>query len=282
MAIQLAENTYGSSRIRLLRVSKQQGRHDVREITLSISFEGDFESAHVRGDNRNILPADTMKNTVYALARQHSIEPPENFGLHLIEHFLTYNPQVTRVLIAARESVWTRLSHGGKPHPSAFARSGDQERTSFLNGTREGTRVRAGIENLPVLKTSNAAFEDFKKDPYTTLQEEADSVLSIVINADWLYTSEDAEFGPLWHAVTKALLETFAEHESHSLQHTLYAMGEGILGNFDNVREIHLCLPSKQFYRADLAPLGMDNPGTVFLPVNECHAVFEATLRKDS
>lgn len=280
MPIRLAENSYGSSRIHLLRVSKQQGRHDVREIAISIRFEGDFETAHTKGDNRKILPADTMKNTVYALARQHSIEPLENFGLHLIEHFLTYNAQVTRVLIEASENIWAHLPHGGKPHPSAFARAGEQERTCFLSGTREGTEVRAGIENLLVLKTSNSAFEDFKKDPYTTLQEESDRILSIIINADWLYTEEDAEFGPLWHAVRKALLEAFAEHHSQSLQHTLYAMGEAILGNFENISEIHLSLPSKHFYLADLAPLGMDNPGTVFLPADEPHAAIEATLKK--
>jgi len=281
MAIRLAENSYGSSRIHLLRVSKQQGRDDVREIALSIRFEGDFEAAHVQGDNRKILPADTMKNTVYALARQHSIEPLENFGLHLIEHFLTYNAQVTRVVIEASESIWTHLPHGGKPHPSAFARLGQQERTSFLSGTRDGTQVRAGIENLLVLKTSNSAFEDFKKDPYTTLQEEADRILSVIISADWLYTEEDAEFGPLWHAVRKTLLEAFAEHHSHSLQHTLYAMGEAILANFENISEIHLSLPSKHFHLADLAPLGMDNPGTVFLPADEPHAVITATLKKN-
>jgi urate oxidase len=280
MATQLAENSYGSSRIHLLRVSKQHGRHDVREIALSIRFEGDFEAAHVEGDNRKILPADTMKNTVYALARQHSIEPSENFGLHLIDHFLTYNPQVTRVLIEASENIWSRLPQGGKPHPSAFACSGAQERTSFLSGTRHGTQVRAGIKNLLVLKTSNSAFEDFKKDPYTTLQEEGDRILSIIINADWLYSEEDAEFGPLWHAVKKTLLEAFVDHRSHSLQHTLYAMGEAILGNFENISEIHLSLPSKHFHLADLAPLGMDNPGTVFLPTDEPHAAIEATLRK--
>jgi len=280
MAIRLAENSYGSSRIQLLRVSKQQGRHDVREITLSVRFEGDFEAAHVTGDNRKILPADTMKNTVYALARQHSIEPLENFGLHIIEHFLTYNAQVTRVTIAASENIWTRLPHGGKPHPSAFSRAGEQERTCFLSGTRAGTQVRAGIQNLLVLKTSNSAFEDFKRDPYTTLQNEGDRILSIVISANWLYTEEDAEFGPLWHAVRKTLLEAFVEHDSHSLQHTLYAMGETVLGNFDNVSEIHLSLPSKQFNLANLAALGMDNPGTVFLAADENHTVTEATLKR--
>jgi urate oxidase len=264
----------------LLRVSKQQGRHDIREIAWSIRFEGDFEAAHVKGDNRKILPPDTMKNTVYALARQHSIEPPENFGLHVIEHFLTYNPQVTSVLIEGSESIWTRVPHGGKPHPSAFARAGNEKRTSLLKGTREGTQVRSGLENLVVLKTTNLAFEDFKKDPYTTLQEEGDRILSTIIHADWLYTGEEAEFGPLWHAVRQMLLETFVEHKSLSLQHALYAMGQAILNNFENVSEIHLSLPSTQFHLADLVPLGMDNPGTVYLPTEEPHVVIEATLKK--
>ena len=280
MAIRLAENSYGSSRIHLLRVAKQQGRHDIRDIALSVRFEGDFEAAHVSGDNRKILPADTMKNTVYALARQHSNEPLENFGLHLIEHFLTYNPQVTRVVVEASENIWVRLPHGGKPHASAFSRAGSEERTPRLNGTRESTQVRAGIENLIALKTSDSAFEDFKKDPYTTLQEESDRILSTVVSADWLYTGEEPEFGPLWHGVRQMLLETFAEHASQSLQHTLYAMGEAILNNLQNVSEIHQPPPSRQFHLADLTPLGMDNPGTVFLPADEPQAAIEATLKK--
>src|SRR5258708_33045678 len=104
MATHLAENTYGSSRIHLLRVSKQQGRHEIRETGLSIRFEGDFETAHATGDNRKILPADTMNNTVYALARQHSIKPLETFAQHLREHFLTYNPQDHRLVIQADEA----------------------------------------------------------------------------------------------------------------------------------------------------------------------------------
>jgi len=152
----------------------------------------------------------------------------------------------------------------------------------LLNGTRNGTQARAGIRNLAVLKTAKASFQDFKKDPYTTLQDDRDSILSTVIEAEWLYSEEDPEFGPLWHAVRKILLETFAEHESHSLQHTLYAMGDAILANFENISEIHLSLPSKQFYLADLAPLGMDNPGAVFLPRGEPQATIEATLKKSA
>ena len=60
MAIRLAENNYGKSRVRLLRVARQEGRHDIKELTLQIRFEGDFESAHTKGDNleevKPILP----------------------------------------------------------------------------------------------------------------------------------------------------------------------------------------------------------------------------------
>jgi urate oxidase len=283
MPIRLDENTYGESRVRLLRVARQESRHDIRELAISIRFEGDFETAHTKGDNSKILPTDTMKNAVYALARQHSVEPVEEFGLHLMDQFVTYNAQVTRVHISIEETLWARLPHGGKAHASAFTRTGDERRTAVLVGTREGTTIRSGLRNLVVLKTSNAQFEKFMRDPFTTLKDERNQILSTAIEADWLYPNghEEIEFGPTWHGVRQLLLEAFAEHKSQSLQNTLYAMGEAVLNNFDNVREIHLSLPNKHFDLIDLDPLGMDNPSFVFLPTEEPYGRIEATLRKD-
>src|SRR5579863_5960015 len=259
MTVQLAENSYGKSRIRLLRVVRQDGRHDIRELTLAISFAGDFESAHTKGDNSKILPTDTMKNTVYVLARQYPVEAAEDFCQHLIEHFLTYNPQVSRVTIEAAENIWNRIVIGGKPHASAFQRAGDEKRTATLSGTREGTVIRAGIADLIVLKTTKSAFDKFLRDPYTTLKEDRNRVLSTSIHADWLYEGGEIEFSQHWHGIRQTILETFAEHDSESLQHTLYAMGEAALNNFERVREIHLSLPNKHFNLVDLSPFGMDN-----------------------
>jgi urate oxidase len=281
MTIRLAENNYGKSRIRLLRVVRQDGRHDIRELTLAISFEGDFESAHTKGDNSKILPTDTMKNTVYALARQYPVEAIEEFCQHLIEHFLTYNPQVSRVSIEAAENIWNRVVIGGKPHASAFQRAGDEKRTATLSGTREGTAVRAGIADLIVLKTTKSAFDKFLRDPYTTLKEDRNRVLSTSIHADWLYEAGEIEFSQHWHGIRQTILETFAEHDSESLQHTLYAMGEMVLNNFERVREIRLSLPNKHFNLVDLSPFGMDNPAEVFLPTDEPHGLIEATLRRE-
>jgi urate oxidase len=77
------------------------------------------------------------------------------------------------------------------------------------------------------------------------------------------------------------MLETFAEHDSQSLQHTLHAMGESVLSNFDSIREIHLSLPNKHYHQIDLSPLHLDNPAELFLPTDEPHGLIEATLRKE-
>jgi len=87
MAIRLGENNYGKQRVRILQVSRRLGRHDIKELTLGICLEGDFESAHSKGDNRKILPTDTMKNTVYTLARKNPIASNEIFCLQLIDNF---------------------------------------------------------------------------------------------------------------------------------------------------------------------------------------------------
>lgn len=282
MVVTLGENSYGESRVRLLRVLRQEGRHDIKELTVTIRFEGDFEAAHTKGENMKILPADTMKNTVYALARQYPVEAVEDFALHLIEHFLTYNEQVSRVWIEAVENPWSRIPHGTKPHAFAFMRaSGPEKRTARLIGTREGIAIRAGIQDLDVLKTTKSAFDGFLHDPYTTLKEDHDRILSTAIRAEWLYEGDEIEFSPVWHSVRQTLLETFAEHDSNSLQHALYAVGEAVLATFDRIREIHLLLPDKHFNLVDLSPFGMDNSAEVFLPAEEPQSLIEATLRKE-
>ena len=129
MAIRLRENNYGKQRVRLLQLAREKDRHAIKELNFGIRLEGDFEIAHTQGDNRKILPTDTMKNTVYALARKNPIETAEQFCLQLMEHFLAGNPQVSGVRIEAAETLWARLPFGGKSHPYTFTRSAVEQRT---------------------------------------------------------------------------------------------------------------------------------------------------------
>src|SRR6266849_5625435 len=118
----LASDTYGKSRVRLMKLARRADRHDVKEITFQILFKGDFASCYEAGDNSGILPTDTIKNTVYALARQHDIVHVEDFAQHLIRHFLKNNPQVSEVRIELTEHLWSRIVTDGNPQPAAFTR----------------------------------------------------------------------------------------------------------------------------------------------------------------
>ena len=76
----LAETAYGKSSVRLVKVSRHGDRHDLKDLTVAIRFEGEYDQSYTDGDNRDVLPTDTMKNTVYALAAQHPVDEPEAFG----------------------------------------------------------------------------------------------------------------------------------------------------------------------------------------------------------
>jgi urate oxidase len=281
MAIRLGENNYGKQRVRILQVARHPDRHDIKELSLGIRLEGDFETAHTKGDNCKVLPTDTMKNTVYALAKLHPIESPEEFCLRLADHFLAHIPNVSRVRIEAAETLWTRLPLKGKSHPHTFTRSSEEKRTAAITCTRNQKTIQAGIKGMVILKTTDSAFENFLKDEYTTLKADRNRILATSIRATWLYREIAADFDSTWHGVRQALLEAFARHDSESLQHTVYAMGKAALTEFPGIREIHLSLPNRHYNLVDLSPFHMENPKEIFLPTDEPHGLIEATLRND-
>lgn len=281
MPIILDGNNYGKSRVRLVKVIRHRDRHDIKDISVNIQFEGDFQSIHKAGDNSKVLPTDTMKNTVYALAKDHCLDQIEEFGLKLVEHFLGSNPQASRVRIGLSENLWTRITIGGQPHRHSFTRSGNESRTAAVSATRQNVSVESGIQDLVVLKTSGSGFEGFLKDRFTTLKETSDRILATAIEATWLYKGEkDIAFGPCWHGIRQTILETFAEHDSRSVQHTLYAIGETVLKTHQQIAEIRLSMPNKHCLLVDLAPFGLANNNEIFLPVDEPYGLIEAKLQR--
>jgi len=280
MPIELAENRYGKSSVRLLKVLRHADRHEIFEVTVDVACAGDLAAAYTAGDNRQVLPTDTLKNTVYAFAREHSFQEMEGFGLLLGRHFLAGNPQLQQVEVALAARPWSRIEVAGRPHPHAFVESGASRRRACVEVGREGIAIRAGIVDLLVLKTAGSAFEGFPRDRFTTLPEARDRVLATRIDADWGYVGEDVDFGVIFAGIEKRLVETFAEHDSRSLQHTLYAMGEAVLEGFPGVEEIHLRLPNQHYLLANLSPFGLDNDNEIFVGTAEPYGLIEGTLRR--
>ena len=275
----LAHSNYGQARIRLVKVGRQMDHHDLKDLTVGIQFEGDFESSYKEGDNRKILPTDTMKNTVYALAKLYPIEQIEEFGRLVVEHFLTDNAQISRARVDISQHMWSRIPFGAKPHATSFTPS-EERRTALLIGTRDGITIQAGIDNLIVLKTTGSAFEGYIRDPFTTLKKTPEPILATAVNAVWTYSNEELPFGPYWHGVREAILQTFIEHQSKSVQHTLYAIAEAVLERYEEISEIAVSLPSRQYQLVDLGPLGLENVNEVYTPAAEPYELVEARVRR--
>ena len=282
MSISLIENNYGKSRVRLMKVARSGDVHRIQELTVKITFEGDFATAHSVGDNSRILPTDTMKNTVYALAHQTmEIEEIEDFARRLSGHFLANNEQVSRVIIEISEHAWTRLDRENNLHPHSFINGGGEKRTCRIDQTREKIAVESGIEDLIVLKTTKSGFAGFIKDQYTTLPEATDRILATSVKANWRYKNNADFSGEVCKNVRQTIIETFSEHDSLSVQQTLYAMGEAVLEKFPNIAEIAFSLPNIHYIPVDMSRFGMDNDNRIFLPTDEPHGLIEGKLSRD-
>jgi|ERR1022692_3234379 urate oxidase len=279
--IAVGENKYGKSRVRLVQVKRRGGWHDLREWTVEVLLQGDFDSCFVDGDNSKILPTDTMKNTVYSLARRSAAECMEEFARELIDFLLCHNAQVSTAEVSISEKAWEHLHSGGKPHPTTFVQASGESQTAKVTRTRASEfTVASGFENLVIMKTSGSAFEGYIRDSLTTLQPAKDRLLGTVVGANWNYTRADVAVGSLRAKVREILLDVFAGHDSKSVQHTLYAMGKAVLEGIAEIEDIELAMPNKHCLLVDLSRFGQDNPNEIFVPVDEPHGNIQARLRR--
>ena len=270
----ILESRYGKSRVRVARLIRQKDRHDFYEMTVGIRLEGDFDSSYIEGDNSSVLPTDTMKNTVYALAKEDAVTQPESFGLLLARYFLTGNPQVTRARVEVAQHPWHR--HGR----FSFVSGGSHRRVAVVSASREAAIIEAGVTGYVLLKTSGSAFEGFLKDRFTTLKETGDRILSTSLDALWRYRGDDVSWAASWHGVMKLITDTFAEQESASVQHTLYAAGEAVLARCEHIENIRLTMPNRHYLLVNTEPFGVDNANEIFCPTDEPHGLIEAVISR--
>jgi urate oxidase len=206
--------------------------------------------------------------------------PPPKAARAWAKRFLERNARLVRARIDLTEHLWHRIPRGEREHGHAFARTGPETRTATIQSQRRRTIVGAGIADLLVLKSAGSAFDNFMRDEYTTLPDTRDRILSTSLTATWRYRDLDVEFTPTWNAVRRMLLDVFAEHQSESVQHTLYAMGQAVLDNIDIVAGIRIVMPNKHHLPVDLSRLGLPNRNEVFVPTDEPYGLIEATLTR--
>lgn len=283
----LSKNNYGKSKVRVLKVKRDNPVHEIKEMSVSIQLQGDFEKVHTEGDNTNVLPTDTMKNTVYALAKEHPVNSIEEFGLHLAKYFLDNNKQVSNVKIDIEEKLWQRIltedtsSKKLTPHNHSFLSAGEEKRTTEINLSRNESKVNSGIKDLLVLKTTDSGFENYIKDKFTTLKETSDRVFSTSVKAAWHYANQEVNYIKICESVRKIILETFANHHSLSVQQTLYETGKNLIESIKDLTEISLSMPNKHYLLFNLNQFGIENNNEIFIPTDEPFGLIEAVVKRN-
>lgn len=265
MGLVLAHGSFGQSGIRLLKLLRKGDRHQLRDLSVSVSLQGDFESDFTTGERTIVLNGEAIAERVYALARDHLGEEIEPFAALLANHFVDHFEPVAEAVVEIEERPWSRVMVSGRPRDRAFSGSGSEQRTA--SATRSGTvvYVEAGFTDAPMLKTLD--------DPA--------GVLAGTLSVAWRYGWTDLSFGLQWQQVRQVVLETFADHAGRSVQHALHGMGLAALDQCPAVAEIRFDVRANTYQPADLSRFGMDGTADLLIPHDEPQAVIALTVRRD-
>jgi len=286
MGIRLGPNRYGKAENRVVRIVRDTERHEIRDLNVSTSLWGDFDAAHVEGDQSAVLPTDTQKNTAFAYAKQVGVDSIEDYAIALGRRLVAATPVAAGARVRVEEHAWDRIAVTGEPtgHDHSFVRRGGEVRTTEVEVERDDVTVRSGLTDLVLLKSTGSEFKDFLHDEYTTLPDADDRVLATSLTASWRWGLEGrgvVDWNPAYDEVRSALMEAFATTYSRAMQETLWAMGRAVLELRTDIEEISFAAPNKHHHLVDLSPFGLTNDGEVFIAADRPYGLIEATVTRD-
>jgi urate oxidase len=276
--VPLIKNRYGKGRVRVMRVHRDGDRHEVSQLNIKAMIEGDFARAYTDADNSTSVSTDTIKNVVNIVARENTRLSTEEFCLVLAKKYLDTYPQIDSVMVTAHETKWSRLSFGGKPHPHSFVLDSNGKPFVEVMATRGGTALTSGVDGFTFMKSTQSGWEDYVKDPYTTIPETADRMCATSMVASWKWSAKPASYPAANANILDTLLAVFGTTYSRSVQDSLYRMGEAALAAVPEISEISMACPNMHFIPMNLNAFGLDNNNDVFLPTDEPHGQIECTV----
>ncbi|HXB48443.1 MAG TPA: urate oxidase [Streptosporangiaceae bacterium] len=282
----LDAHQYGKAETRLVRIYRDTARHQIRDLNVSTSLRGDFAAAYLDGDQANVLPTDSQKNTAYAFALEPGVTEIETYALALARHFTNDIEPVHAARVEVDEYLWERARVPGGEHPHAFVRASQEVRTTTVTVEGRGREQRAwvlsGLRDLVLLKSTGSEFAGFLHDRYTTLAETDDRVLATSLIARWRHMRPERDDRAALNAsIRQLLIEKFATVHSRALQQSLFQMGKAVLAAHEDIAEIRLSAPNKHHFLVDLSPFGLDNRGEVFRADDRPYGLIQCAVQRE-
>ncbi len=281
MNIRLAHQSYGKSRVRFTKVTRHAPHHDIAECTVYLQLEGEFEKSYVTGDNSQIVPTDTIKNTVYAVAQQNSWVDIETFGQQLTSHFLNSFSHVSMASASIEQVCWQRAIINSKPHEHSFVRGPEEVAKCVVQQDRESTYVESGISGLQILKTTESSFVGYIVDQFTTLAPAKDRIFATNVDATWSWSTKPIDCDEVRRKVRDIILQMFATEHSPSVQYTIYRIGGKILESFPEILDVTLSMPNQHRLLVDVDRLGLTGDHSIFCPTDEPYGDITATIERE-
>jgi urate oxidase len=268
----IESSSYGESRLRMLRVIARGDRHDPRDLTIGLRFEGRLDE---------MVPGEAVKNLVHRVVRGYdqAAAAIETLGIAVCDEILRTYRSIGLARVELSEQPWARVDAGGKAQGQAFTPSGVERRTAVVasNGTR--TSVQAGIENLVLLRTGGFAPSARGR---TTDDARADGLQRMflaTLGARWAYTAGDIAFAPYRTGVRQALVETFVWHKGPAARDTLRAMADVVLASYQEIAQVSLTLEERPYRPVDLLDLSVESDA-LFIAHDDPVGVLEVSVER--
>ena len=277
----LGKNQYGKAENRVVRIYRDTPRHEIHDVNVSTCLRGDFSAAYLTGDQSEVLPTDTQKQTAYAYAKEKGLSSIEDYGLALARHFVHDVEPVTGARIEIDEYAWERAIVDGAEHDHTWMRKGQEVRTAAVTVDDDGEWVIGGLKDLVILKSTGSEFSGFLSDPYTILEPTNDRVMATSLTAQWRFTGTEVDWEQVYAGVKTQLVRQFALVQSLALQQTLYEMGKAVLEAYPSIVEVRLAAPNKHHFIYDLSPFGLENNKEVFNADDRPYGLIQAGVTRD-
>ncbi|KAJ8408496.1 hypothetical protein AAFF_G00259100 [Aldrovandia affinis] len=285
--VEFVRTGYGKNIVKVLHIRREGTHHYIIELKADVQLTLKTRKDYLNGDNSDIIPTDTIKNTVHGLAKLKGVSTIEQFALDICEHFLTSFKHVTRAKVNIEEAPWRRLEKNGVEHSHAFIYSPESWRFCDVEQHLDEIPViHAGIRDIKVLKTTQSGFENFFVDKFTTLKEAKDRCFCTSVYARWRYnTHKDVPFDSAWKTVRNTIVEKFAGpydrgEYSPSVQKTLYDTQVLVLSRVPQVEEIEIIMPNQHYFTIDMTKIGLTNKDEVLLPLDSPSGNITGTVRR--
>ena len=252
--------TYGTPLAAVTRIPESpfNGRDNIlMAAELEVTVHGTaFLDAYTRGDNRNVVATDTMKNFMHAASLSSPATTLEGWLHHVGSAFLATYPDMERLTMHGRELPFPAAlvadddGVGFTASEVLFARDRNDRSTAVLELERDGaggvriTGHRSGRTDLQLIKITGSAFADFARDEHTTLPERRDRPLYIWCDVGWRYADprdglgDDPSRYVAGEQVADLTASIFHQFVSLSIQHLVNEFGNRMLERWPQLAEV--------------------------------------------